>query len=63
MLTFLDSPADTIAIAIAHKIDGADLDAAMDRLDAAMAAYDKVHVFVETQGIDGIELAGLGRRG
>ena len=29
------------------------------RLDGAMARHDKVHVFVETRSIDGIEIAGL----
>jgi hypothetical protein len=31
----------------------------MDRLDALMANREKVHVFVETHGIDGIELSSL----
>ncbi|HEY6916802.1 MAG TPA: STAS/SEC14 domain-containing protein, partial [Allosphingosinicella sp.] len=33
--------------------------AVMDRLDGAMARNGKVHVFVETQTIDGIELSSL----
>lgn len=59
MLEFLDTPADVLAIRIAHKISGPDLDAVMDRLDAAMASHDRVHIFVETHQIDGIELSGL----
>jgi len=59
MLEFLDTPDDVLAIRIAHKITGPDLDAVMDRLDAAMASHDRVHVFVETHQIDGIELSGL----
>lgn len=59
MLEQLDSVDDVLAIRISHKITGADLDAVMDRLDALMASRDKVHVFVETQGIDGIELSSL----
>ena len=55
----LDGPADVLALRISHKITGADLDAMMDRLDAAMAAHDKVHVFVETHRIDGLELTSL----
>jgi hypothetical protein len=59
MLEMLESADDVIALKVSHTITGADLDAIMDRLDRAMAAHAKVHVFVETQGIDGIELAGL----
>jgi hypothetical protein len=59
MLELLDTPDDVLAVKIAHKITGEDLDAVMDRLDAAMDRHDKVHVFVETQQIDGIELSGL----
>jgi hypothetical protein len=55
----IDAPDDVIALRVSGKISGSDLDAIMDRLDAVMAAHDKVHVFVETQGIDGIELSGL----
>ena len=59
MLEELDSVDDVLAIRVSHKITGADLDAIMDRLDALMANHAKTHVFVETRGIDGIELAGL----
>lgn len=60
MFAFIDSADDVIALAIEHKVTGADLDAIMNRLDAAMAAHEKVHVFVETHAIDGFELSGLG---
>lgn len=59
MLEFLDSADDVIALRMSGTIKGVDLDAAMDRLETLFAAHDKVHVFVETRGIDGIELAGL----
>lgn len=59
MLEQLDSVGDVLAVRISHKITGADLDAVMDRLEALMNTRDKVHVFVETQGIDGIELTSL----
>ena len=59
MMELLDAPDDVIALRISHKITGDMLDAIMDRLDRAMASHDKVHVFVETHAIDGIELAGL----
>ena len=60
MFRFIDSPDDAVALTIEHKVTGADLDAIMDRLDGALAAHEKVNVFVETRGIDGIELSGLG---
>ena len=59
MIEMIESPDDVIAVRIAHKITGEALDAIMDRLDRAMAAHDKVHVFVETSAIDGVELASL----
>jgi hypothetical protein len=59
MLEELDSVADVLAVRVSHKITGADLDAIMNRLDALMASHDKVHVFVETHRIDGIELTSL----
>lgn len=59
MLEMIDSGDDVIALTVSHKITGDDLDAIMDRLDEVMAAHDKVHVFVETRSIDGIELSSL----
>ena len=59
MHLMIEAPNEVIALRVSGKITGADLDAIMDRLDAAMTAHDKVHVFVETEGIDGIELSGL----
>ena len=59
MMTFIDSPGDVLAAEISGKITGTDLDAVMDKLDEAMAAHDKVHVFVETRAIGGLELASL----
>jgi hypothetical protein len=59
MLEFIDSADDVIAVTLSGKISGADLDAIMDRLDQAMARHAKVHVFVETHAIQGIEIAGL----
>jgi phage terminase large subunit-like protein len=50
---------DVIALEVSGKITGADLDAMMDRLDQAMAHHENIHIFVETRGIDGIELTGL----
>ncbi|ALR22597.1 STAS/SEC14 domain-containing protein [Sphingobium baderi] len=59
MIEFISSADDVIAIKVTDKVMGPDLDAVMDRLDNVMARHDKIHVFVEAYGIDGIELAGL----
>lgn len=59
MLTIIESSGDILALQLSGKIVGADLDDAMDALDRAMAGHDKVHVFVETQGIGGLELSSL----
>ena len=58
-MEMLESPDDVIAVRISHKITGDALDAIMDRLDRIMAGHKKVHIFVETVGIDGIELSRL----
>ena len=59
MLEFIDTPDDIIALKISGKITSADLDACMDRLDRAFEASETVHVFVETHGIDSIEISAL----
>jgi hypothetical protein len=59
MLEVIDSPDNAIAIRLSGKISGADLDRVMDRVDRLMAGSGKVHVFVETAGINAIEISGL----
>ena len=59
MLELLDSPEDVIALRVSHKITDTDLNAIMDRLDGLMSNQDKVHVFVETHAIEGIEISAL----
>lgn len=59
MLSFIDSASDVLAIDMSGKITGEDLDAIMDVLDRAMVEHDKVHVFVETRAIGGLELSSL----
>ena len=59
MLEFIPSPDDVIALKISGSIKGADLDPIMDRLDEIMAKHEKVHVFVETHTIAGLELSSL----
>ena len=59
MLELFDSADDVIALKMSVKITGADLDAVMNRLDHIMTNHEKVHVFVETRSLDGIEVSGL----
>lgn len=59
MLEIIESPDDVIALRVSQKITGEDLEKIMDRLDPLIAGDGKVHVFVETQGISGIEVSGL----
>ena len=59
MLEFIESPDDIIALKISDRIAGADLDAIMDQVNRAFEASEKVHVFVETRGIDSIEISAL----
>ena len=59
MHKFLDSPDDVLALEMSGTITGDDLDAVMDRADAIMAAHEKIHVFVETRGIGGMQLSAL----
>jgi hypothetical protein len=59
MLEQLDTVDNVLAIKLSHKITGADLDQVMDRLDEIMAKHETVNVFVETHGIEGIELTSL----
>ena len=59
MHEFIDTADDVVAVKISAKITGADLDAMIDRLQDAMARHEKVHVFVESHSIEGIELSQL----
>lgn len=60
MLEFIDTTDDALAVKVSHRITGTELDAILGRLEALFARHQKVHVFVETSAIDGIELSGLG---
>jgi len=59
MLEIIDAPDDVVAVKVSGKIGTGDLDSIMDRLDGVMARHDKVHVFVETHALDGVEISGL----
>lgn len=56
MLQWIESADDVLALAVTGTITGPDLDAIMNRVDAAMARHAKLHRFVETQAIDGVEV-------
>ena len=59
MHEFIKSPADALALKISGTITGEDLDSIMDRTDAIMAKHDKIHVFVETSAIQGIQVSAM----
>ena len=59
MHQFIDSPDDVLALKISGTITGDDLNAIMDRTDEVLAKHDKVHVYAETEGIDGMQLSAL----
>lgn len=59
MLEFLETAPDVIALRIGGKIQGAELEAVMDRLEPMLASNETTHVFVEVQAITGIAIDGL----
>ena len=59
MLEFIKSPDDVLAVKLTDTITGKDLDAVTDRVEEILAKHDKIHVYVETRGIEGLELAAL----
>jgi hypothetical protein len=59
MLTFLESPSDVLALRIEDTITESDLTMVLERLEAALAAQDPLHLFVETHAISGVQLSAL----
>jgi hypothetical protein len=59
MHKFIKSPNDVLAVELSGTITGEDLDAIMDRTDAIMAKHDKIHVYCETNGINGLQLSAM----
>lgn len=59
MHEILDSPGDVLAVRITGKITSEDLVGVMDRLDEVMGKNPKIHIFAETQAIEGVEISGL----
>lgn len=51
MLEFLDTSHHVVALKIGSRVEGAELDAIMDRVEPMLSTGDDVHVFVETQAI------------
>jgi hypothetical protein len=61
MIEFIPSSDFVLAIRVSGRVDGDDLDSALDRLEAKLDSNDLLHIYVETREIDGIDIAGLGR--
>lgn len=59
MHKFFNSPANVLAIKLSGTITGDDLEAIMDRVEDILAHHSKIHVFVETREIDGLQLSAL----
>jgi hypothetical protein len=56
---FINSPDDVLAVKISGTITGNDLDSIMDRTEEIMAKHDKIHVYCETHGVEGMQLSAL----
>lgn len=59
MLEFIKSPDNVLAVKLTGTITGKDLDTILDRAEDIFAKPGKLHFYVETRGIDGIELSAL----
>lgn len=59
MLEFIKSPGDVLAVKLDGTITGDDLDAIMDRTEDLIAEFGKIHIYVETHGIDGLQISAM----
>ena len=59
MLEFIKSPDDVLAVKLTGTITGKDLDAVMDRIEDMFVKPGKIHFYVETRGIEGLEFSAL----
>lgn len=59
MHEFIKSPDDVLAVEMTGTITGDDLDVIMDRTDEIMSRHRKIHVYVETHGIDGLQISAM----
>ena len=60
MLEYLPSNEDVIAIRCGGRLERAELEAYMDRLEAAFARRDRTHLFAEVVDFSGLDTDGLG---
>lgn len=59
MLEFIKSPNDVVALKLTGTITGKDLETIVDRFESILSKYPKISVYVETKGIEGIEMSAL----
>ena len=59
MLQFIKSPADVLAVKLTGTITGKDLDTILDRVEDLIVKPGKIHFYVETKGIEGLELSAM----
>ena len=59
MLEFIKSPNDVLAVKLTGTITGKDLDAIVDRIEDMFVKPGKIHFYVETKSIEGLELSAL----
>lgn len=59
MHQFIETADDVLAVTVCDRISGEDLAALMDRLESRLARHQRVHVFVETRSISGIDVPQL----
>lgn len=56
MLTELSDADDIIAVSVSGRLEKADLEQVMQRLDAAFAHHEKVHIYAEVRAFEGMSL-------
>lgn len=59
MHQILDTAPDVLAVQISGRIEAADLDMVISRMEQMLARPGKIHVFAETRAIDGIAVDGF----
>ena len=59
MLEFIKSPDDVLAVKLTGTITGKDLDAIVDRVEDMVVKPGKIHFYVETKAIEGLEVSAL----
>ena len=59
MIEFIKSPDDVLAVKLTGTITGKDLDSILDRFEDLVVKPGKIHFFVETRDIEGLELSAL----